>query len=177
MSKKFTATLSVSSIRKLQNDLKKYKNDFSKKTEIFVEELAKAGIEVAQAKVNASPLGKYINLSIETKHEPNIKKAILVGVGEVKTSSKYPDFNTLLAVEFGAGITFNPIENPKASELGYGVGTFPGQLHAFDENGWYFWDEEKQKWIHSYGIKATMPMYNASVEMLEKIEEILKEVF
>ena len=61
--------------------------------------------------------------------------------------------------------------------MGYGVGTFPGQTHAFQEEGWWFKDEETDKWIHSYGVQATMPMYNASIEMRQKVTEIAKEVF
>lgn len=83
--------------------------------------------------------------------------------------------STLLIVEFGAGIHYNSKGNPKADEMGYGVGTFPGQIHAF-EDGWYYWGED-EKWHYTHGIKATMPMYNASVAIREKVQECAKEVF
>ena len=81
----------------------------------------------------------------------------------------------MLLVEFGAGIHYNANANPKAGEMGCGVGTFPGQIHAF-EDGWYYWGEDK-KWHYTHGTKATMPMYSASVAIREKVRECAKEVF
>jgi len=52
MSKKFTVTLSVSSIRKLQNDLKKYKSNLYAKAEQFARELADEGVEIAKMKIS-----------------------------------------------------------------------------------------------------------------------------
>jgi histone H3/H4 len=178
MAKQFKVDiLSPKSISQLQKALEQYKKSLIVKTERLCKALSDVGIEVINAKIGESPLGKYI--SVETKAESihNGFSMVLVATGEIKASGDYPPFNTLLAVEFGAGIHYNASENPKASELGFGVGTFPGQTHAFDENGWWFYDENKEQWIHSYGVKATMPMYSAVQEMCEKIEEIAREVF
>ena len=82
----------------------------------------------------------------------------------------------MLLIEFGAGIRYNPLPNPKAGEYGMGVGTYPGQMHAFDPAGWYYWGED-EKWHHSYGIKATMPMYNAAKIIQERVVQIAREVF
>ena len=85
-------------------------------------------------------------------------------------------FYTLLAVEFGAGIFYNSKENPKAPELGFGVGTYPGQIHAF-EDGWYYWDDKTETWRYTHGIKATMPMYNAEQQIIQQYVKIAREVF
>ena len=53
--------------------------------------------------------------------------------------------------------------------------SFPGQTHAF-EDGWYYPDENGE-WHYTHGTKATMPMYNASTEMLLNIRKIAREVF
>ena len=57
-----------------------------------------------------------------------------------------------------------------------GVGTFPDQTHAFQDQGWYYMDVSGE-WHHSYGVKATMPMYNADIEMILNLRKIAKEVF
>lgn len=178
MAKKiFKASLSVSSIRNLQKELEKYRDSLTYKCRLLVEELAKAGIKVAQAKIDESPLGKYVTIKTEIAEEKAGCKAILIATGETFTNDGYAPFNTLLAIEFGAGIRYNSEENPKAPEFGMGVGTFPDQTHAFDKNGWWFWDKNKKAWIHSYGVKATMPMYQASMEIHQNIAKVAKEVF
>lgn len=177
MAKKFTADLSVKGINNLIKQLNDYQSDLQKKCEEYVRQLAEAGIKVAQARIGESPLGKYVSVKTEISEEQAGCKAILVATGAVKQSEGYPPFNILLAVEFGAGIHYNAgNENPKADELGFGVGTFPGQIHAF-EDGWYYWDEKKQEWRYTHGVKATMPMYSASVEIAQKAKEIARQVF
>lgn len=72
----------------------------------------------------------------------------------------------VMFVEFGAGITFNkgnkyPTKrnNLNYSPDDYGVGTYPGQTHAFDPNGW--WYTENGESIHSYGTPAAAPLGHA----------------
>ena len=79
-------------------------------------------------------------------------------------------------MEFGAGIHYNSTANPNADKFGFGVGTFPGQVHAF-EDGWYYWNEEAQEWQYTHGVKATMPMYNADIEIIQNVVKTAKEVF
>lgn len=174
--KPLTATLSVSSIKNLQKQLRAYQDSLTNKCRKLTEELAKIGANVINAKVSESPLGKYVTLQTDITEEQAGCKAILIATGEVKEQEGYAPFNTLLAIEFGAGIYHNKIPNPKADEFGLGVGTFPGQTHAF-EDYWFYWNEEQQKWLPTHGVKATMPMYNASMEIQKKIAEKAKEVF
>lgn len=168
--------LSVKGINKMRKELQKYKQSFEYKCKRYVERLLEEGVEVAQAKVGESPLGKYVAISTDIKETEIGCKAILIATGDVKYSDDYEPFSTILAIEFGAGISYNPKENPNASDLGFGVGTFPGQTHAF-EDGWYFWDDAKQKWIYSKGVKATMPMYEAQKKIVEVAKEVAQEVF
>lgn len=155
-----------------------YKNNIlPAKCNEFVEKLIQSGVDVANIKVQESPLGKYVTITTNIDSGKVGCKGILLAKGEVKQSSKFDPFSILLAIEFGAGKTYNPNPNPKADELGYGVGTFPGQIHAFDDNGWMYWDEEDETWKHTYGVKATMPMYNADVEIINNIRIIAKDVF
>lgn len=174
--KTLKSDLSVSEIRNLQKELEKYRDSLTYKCRLLAEKLSEIGANVINAKVDESPLGKYVTLKTDITEEQAGCKAILIATGEVKEQDGYVPFNTLLAIEFGAGIHFNPIPNPNAGEFGLGVGTFPGQMHAF-EDYWFYWNEEKQEWLPTHGVKATMPMYNASLEIQKNIVKVAKEVF
>lgn len=78
---------------------------------------------MAQTAVSESPLGKTITLRIQMESRADGCKAMLIAAGHTK-SNDYGTVNTLLLVEFGAGVHYNPSDNPKAGEMGYGVGTF-----------------------------------------------------
>lgn len=166
--------LSSKGIQSIINQLQDYKKDLYCKTELLCQRLAEAGMTVAQSAVGESPLGKTITLRIDMEPSKAGCKAMLIASGQTK-SNDYGTVNTLLLVEFGAGVFYNPSDNPKAGEMGYGIGTFPGQIHAF-EDGWYYWGED-EKWHYTHGIKATMPMYNASVTVRQQVAEIAREVF
>ena len=178
MAKKvFKTDLSVKGLEKLKKELLEYKRDYLReRIKLFAVRLAESGVNIAKANVNESPLGKYVTIQTNITEEQAGCKAIIVATGEVKESEGYAPFNTLLAIEFGAGIHHNPTANPNADKFGLGVGTFPGQIHAF-EDGWWYWDDKLQEWRYTHGVKATMPMYNASMEIQNKIVSIAKEVF
>lgn len=174
----FKAELSVKSIENLKKELIHYRDvELPNKCRQLATELLKIGVEVSKAKIDESPLGKYVTISTNISSDKVGTKAILIATGEVKKLEDFPDFNTLLAIEFGAGIHYNrESKNPYENELGLGVGTFPGQVHAF-EDGWYFWDENDQKWKYTRGVKATMPMYSADMAMIASIVDVARRVF
>ena len=179
MSKKvFKTDLSVSGLNDLKRQLLQYKDELPTKCEKLVSRLLQSGVAVSQTKISESPLGKYVTVTTNISADKMGCKGILLAKGEVKEQDGYAPFSILLAIEFGAGAHFNPTPNPIiSSEFPYGVGTFPGQVHAMGPGGWYFWSEEKQQWIHSYGVKATMPMYSADMEIIKNVTKIAKEVF
>lgn len=174
---KFKSDLSVDGIANLRKQLQDYKNNtLQTKLKEFVRRLAEEGVEVANVRVAESPLGKYVTIKTEISEEQAGTKAIIIGTGDVKQSEGFEDFNTLWAIEFGAGIYRNPVANPNSDKFGLGVGTFPGQIHAF-EDGWWYWDDEEQEWRYTHGVKATMPMYSAQMEIRNKVKQIAKTVF
>lgn len=162
-------------IQDIINQLEQYKADLHRKAELLCQRLAEAGQTVALQSISESPLGKTITLRVKMEPRKDGCKAILVAAGQTK-SNDYGTINTLLLVEFGSGIHYNHTENPKAPEFGMGIGTFPRQKWAFNESGWWYFGEDNE-WHHSYGVKATMPMYSASVEIREKIKVVAKEIF
>ena len=146
MSKKvFKADLSIKGVEALKSQLLQYKDSLSIKCETLVSRLLQSGLAVSQAKISESPLGKYVTVTTNISADKMSCKGILLAKGAVKEQDGYASFSILLAIEFGAGARFNPDPNPLSAEMGYGVGTYPGQIHAFDPNGWYFWSEEKQQ--------------------------------
>lgn len=90
----------------------------------------------------------------------------------------------ILFFEFGAGVI--GAGHPLAKELGMGPGTYPGQKHALDPNGWWYptddqdliiyTDKNGQGWGHTYGNPPRMPMYQAYTKMKDDLLEVAKEV-
>lgn len=163
-----------------QNALKgvrEYQESLDDKCYLLCQRLLSLGLKSAQSRIDESPYNKLVVLSSEITREQSGCDAVLLAVGEVKDVPNREPFSVLMAIEFGAGIYYNRgAKNPYADDLGFGVGTYPDQIHAF-EDGWYYWDETENKWMHTHGIKATMPMYNALSEMYDNAERIVREVF
>ena len=179
MAKKvFKSDLSSNGIEALKRQLLQYKDSLSINCETLVSRLLQSGVEVSQSKISESPLGKYVTVTTNISADKMGCKGVLLAKGAVKEQEGYAPFSILLAIEFGAGIHYNPTPNPLiSSEFPYGVGTFPGQVHAFQSEGWMYWDEKAQEWRHTYGVKATMPLYNADMEIIQNIAKVAKEVF
>ena len=175
--KVFKSDLSVKGIEALKSQLLQYKYSLSIKCEKLVSRLLQSGVAVSQSKISESPLGKYVTVTTNISADKIGCKGILLAKGAVKEQDGYAPFSILLAIEFGAGVHFNPTPNPIiSSEFPYGLGTFPGQTHAY-EDMWWYWDENTQEWKPTHGVKATMPMYSADMEIIQNVVKIAKEVF
>ena len=175
--KVFKADLSVKGIEALKSQLLQYKDSLPIKCEKLVSRLLQSGVAVSQTKISESPLGKYVTVTTNISADKMGCKGILLAKGAVKEQEGYEPFSILLAIEFGAGVHFNPTPNPLiSSEFPYGVGTFPGQTHAYQDM-WFYWDENTQEWKPTHGVKATMPMYSADMEIIQDVVKYAKEVF
>ena len=173
---KIKSDLSVKGIESVKRQLLQYKDSLPIKCEKLVSRLLQSGVEVSQTKINESPLGKYVTITTDASSDKIGCKGILLAKGAVKEQEGYDPFSILLSIEFGAGVHFNPTPNPNADKFGLGVGTFPGQVHAFEDT-WFYWDENTQEWKPTHGVKATMPMYSADMEIIQNLVKIAKEVF
>lgn len=166
-------SLNSKSMDRVIQQLTDYSNSLEYKCEQFVERLADIGINVAMMTLAAdgqgdSPRGADFKFT-STKHGFGTGNEI---VGKITATG-----DGLIFWEFGAGNVFNTNnEHPKASQFGFGVGTYPGQTHVPDPGYWYYRDENGDA-VRSYGTQATMPMYKASIEMITKIRDVAKEVF
>ena len=174
---KIKEDLSVKGIENVKKKLIQYRDvELPRKCKEFVERLLQIGVDVSRAKISESPLGKYVTVTTDVSADKMGCKGILLAKGAVKEQEGYAPFSILLAIEFGAGIHYNPTPNPNADKFGLGVGTFPGQIHAY-EDFWFYWDENAQEWKPTHGVKATMPMYSADMEIIQNIVKIAKQVF
>ena len=175
---KIKADLSVKGIENVKKKLIQYRDvELPRKCKEFVERLLQIGVDVSRAKISESPLGKYVTVTTDVSSDKMGCKGILLAKGAVKEQEGYAPFSILLAIEFGAGVHYNPTPNPLiSSEFPYGVGTFPGQTHAYQDMWWY-WDESTQEWKPTHGVKATMPMYSADMDIIKNVTKVAKEVF
>lgn len=192
--KRITFGLSIKEIRKAQAELKAYSKSLQRKCVQFVERLGEYGIEVATRKAGDNALGKYLLFQKEVTASNTKVRAVMYGTQTGLIRSEWytnnnasgveaADVSPLLMAEFGAGVKHD--KNPKAHELGMGAGTFPGQTHAMNAEGWWYIPvnnpdgslNTEMQWYWSDGIEPSMPMYTAAIEMHKVIVKIAREVF
>lgn len=160
--------LSVKSVEKAIKQLEQYKKELIKKNNLFVERLAEAGVLV---------IDKNMRIGIGDSERAHSTTIQVTSVGNTVEGKLILEGEDILFWEFGAGIHFNAGEgNPKAKEFGMGPGTYPGQTQAIIPGYWFYYDEDGNKHF-SRGTEATMPMYKASLEIIEKVNQIAREVF
>lgn len=170
--------LTTSSIQRAIKEIEEYKKSLETKTRVFVGRLAEMGLEVARARINESPLGSLVSIDVSYSNLKNGCKAILLATGQdIYSAMEEGHVNSLLLIEFGAGIAVNPSPNPLIEKFGfpYGVGTY-GKGHGSDPSGWWYMDYDG-KWHHTLGTKATMPMFAAYDRIINNIQKVAEEVF
>lgn len=167
--KTIKVNLSQKSIQDAIKQLRQYQNSLKSKNELFVRRLSELGIPVIDQNISLSQGDSDKNHStyIRINNFGGYSQATLVCEG-----------SDLLFIEFGSGISYNTPSgtspHPKGQEFGYTIGSY-GQGNGKNESWVYFADSGE--WIRSYGTEATMPVYKASVEIMQNIRKIAKEVF
>lgn len=163
--RRITIDLSEESIAKAIAEIEAYKAELERKVKIFLSRLIESGYEVADATLTAI-----------SDEEKGSTKVTVVPTSD-NSISLVMDGEKFLFVEFGAGIAFSQPQNPMSGQFKMGLGTYPGQIHAYQEEGWWYTDPETNESKHSRGNAPYMPMYKADVEILRNINTIAKEVF
>lgn len=177
-----TVTLSkTESIERAIQELEKYRDSIIEKNELFVKRLADIGVNAALMTLATKGQGdaeRDAQFSIVFNNGGEVVNGRITISSEPKVDAKGRTFYPHLAWEFGAGTEFNgsTSPNPKAKEFGLGPGTYPNQTHVPEPGFWYYRDEYGDA-VRSYGTQATMPMYTASLEIINNIELIAREVF
>ena len=174
-----TIKVDIFNPKSIQNCIKQiesYRNDLPRKCQEICRRLAEEGVKVADVAINSVPIGKTITLTTDINPSKMGCKAIMKMTGRETRTEDGRIFYTALAIEFSAGVRYANTASPKAKEFGMGTGTFPGQTHAENPDGWYYLGEDGN-WHHSFGVQASAPLYNAGNAMRQKIDSIVKEVF
>ena len=178
--KRINITLSEASIQEAIRQIEEYRLSLRGKCDILVERLAKEGIKVAKAVVysGAGDTENAVSIRFEPMPGSDVSGCYIVMSSDGKEFNGHI-FYPHLAFEFGAGIYYNNgNNNPYASKVGMGPGTFPGQRQAINPGFWWYKDDGEDYATHlSYGTQATMPLYNATLDMMQKVYKIAREVF
>lgn len=169
MAKKISISLSHKSIQNAINEVRKYQREFIEKNELFVRRLAELGIPVIDQNIAAAQGDSDKN------HNTYIKINSFGSYSEAKLVVEGVD---LLFIEFGAGIHYNSSAgtspHPKGEEFGYTIGSYGKGQGSKDF--WFYYADTGEA-VMSRGTESTMPVYKASVEIIQNIRRIAKEVF
>lgn len=170
MPKTIKMNLSAGSIQNAVKELQKYKADLMRKQQVFIDRLAKIGLNVAQQTMESIPPDEKGSYYTEIM---NNSRGDIVGAAIRLSGDK------ILFLEFSTGITYGTDAYPTPAGDKYGMGTYPSKKAKSDwdnPNGWWYVDDNGQK-HHSYGNRAYMPMYHAEEAIILAVRQIAKEVF
>lgn len=166
---KIIVKLSKSGIQSAINELNQYKEDLRRKNDEFVRRLAELGIPVINQNISAAAGDS------DKSHNTYIK---INSFGDYSQATLIVEGRDLLFIEFGAGVHFNgqagSSPHPKGDEFGYTIGSYgKGQ----GKNDFWYYYADTGEAVKSYGTEATMPVYKSSVEIMQNIRRIAREVF
>ena len=176
---KRTININLFDSKSIQNAIKtveQCRDNLPEKCREICRRLAEEGVRVANSVLSEGRSEDYqpsTRVNYEIDASGNMVRAKIIASGPY-----------ILFLEFGSGIRYNSEKNPKASEMGYGPGTYPSgvpqQNPPYDNwespTGWYYYGDDGEV-HHTYGVRAKMPMYHASVEVMKSVNRIAKEVF
>lgn len=169
MAKKISISLSQKSIQNAIAEIRKYQQSLINKNAEFVRRLAELGIPVIDQNISATAGDSDKN------HNTYIK---INSFGSYAQAQLIVEGRDLLFIEFGSGIHYNgsagSSPHPKGQEFGYTIGSYGKGQGANDH--WFYYADTGES-VMSRGAEATMPVYKASVEIIQNIRRIAKEVF
>lgn len=173
--------LNPRSIENAIKEVKAYKKWLTDKANELVNELAKQGLEIAQAGFKKAVYDGMNDVSVSIDTKDGITALVAVG-------------NSVLFIEFGTGITY-PDDHPEKPEGISARGTY-GQGKG-KQRTWGYYGEEKgtngkfatvklksgevvEKIPHvvlTHGNPANMTMYNTAKDLRDLVETTAKRVF
>jgi len=178
MKRIYVSLTTEGSIEKAIKALEEYKSDILEKTEVLVERLMDVGIESGIA--NSGDYAGMIVFKKEIVPGSDGVEGLLIATDGQKIirewkyrgGVKQAVVSPLLMAEFGSGWLAKVLDDVE----GVGQGTFPGQTHAFDKDGWW-WETPDGEKHHSYGEAPTYPVHSALYAMMFEVDRIAKGVF
>lgn len=169
MKKVIKCKLDTASLENAIKELQDYRSSIEDKVKDFINLLSQDGVSVAQARLS-STIGDSddAGISFTVSNSGELVSATISLLG-----------GDALFIEFGAGIAYNTgNQHPKASEFGYGPGTYPSKHppnRAINPGKWVYRVNGEKVW--SIGTMASMPIYHASEEVRNKVTQRANEVF
>lgn len=170
---------SGSGFKEASEGIRNLAKELESKVQEVAERLADIGITVAKQSVGED-YASYILFQKEIVDSKEGECTICMYAdnnGEMirqwftKDGTRSERINAVMMNEVGSGWF---AENPDGLKDA-GQGTFPGQKHAFDINGWYWTDASGKH--HSYGENGHLSMHNAYIAMQQDIGRVVSEVF
>lgn len=164
------------------NKVIEYQKNLQLKCERFVKELAEQGIQVAWSNSGTAFIGDVIFWYDIKESNPLGVKCIMWGRNTHSVFGEGgEEISPILFLEYGSGLNAHGHPSKIKAEVPVGRGTFPGQKHANDPNGWYYQDENGE-WHHSFGYSPRIkqphaPMQKAFDEISLKQKEIARRIF
>lgn len=169
MAKKISISLSQKSIQNAINEVRKYQRELIDKNELFVRRLAELGIPVIDQNIAVAQGDSDKN------HNTYIK---INSFGSYSEAKLVVEGSELLYIEFGSGIHYNgsagTSPHPKGEEFGYTIGSYGKGQGSKDF--WFYYADTGEA-VMSHGTQSTMPVYKASMEIIQNIRRIAREVF
>lgn len=164
MSRKIKATLSQSSLRQAQQEIKRFKQELIKKTEVFAQRLADEGVILAKVKISQYPAvytGELLNSIMD---EPG---AVITNGSQwvIYTGCEWAQF-----VEFGTGIMGSQNPHPDT-----GIANWKYDVNDHKEQGWWYY--KNGEWHHTTGMPSRPYFYETARDLRNLIPKIARDVF
>ena len=165
--------LSQRGIDTLLREIESYTVWLKERSQVLLDRLAQAGVEVASAHFAKAAYDgtNDASVSLETRSE-GVRAVVAVGA-------------SVLFIEFGTGVTY-PDNHPQAAELGMKRGEY-GQGHGKQSSWGYYGDpgtngvvkmkKDGSTVVITHGNPANMPMYETVKELEAMLPDLVKEVF
>ena len=165
--------LSQRGIDTLLREIESYTVWLKERSQVLLDRLAQAGVEVASARFAKAAYDgtNDASVSLETRSD-GVRAVVAVGA-------------SVLFIEFGTGVTY-PDNHPQAAELGMKRGEY-GQGHGKQSSWGYYGDpgtngvvkmkKDGSTVVITHGNPANMPMYETVKELEAMLPDLVKEVF
>lgn len=157
--KKIEIELNASSINSAIKQIRKLDAEWDRKIDLLLQRLAVLGATKATLGFSRAVYTGDNDVSVSVEQ---------IGDGYAIRASG----EAVLFIEFGSGVTYG-YGHPKPMQ--YGPGTYPGNGHWDDPNGWYL--PKDKGGGHTYGNPPAAAMYNAGKSMEQEVLRIAREVF
>lgn len=167
--KTLKAGLSISSIKNLQKELKRYQENLVNKAARLAKRLSEEGVDIAQVKIadlDAIFTGELI-ASVHSEFKDSTKSGAIFAI--------VADSSHAIYVEMGTGIVGARHPYPGKLPAVYAQGKTIRQI-ADGRYGWFYKDDNGNWWF-TEGMPSRPFMYLTSLELQTKVVKIAKEIF